>query len=281
MPRITKKAPTKDVLEVVHHEIPDTAAGAGAEPIPAPPPAPETGMTWRRLLSAVAVTEVVGLAALLVATTVYGVDFFMPAFIAAVLFGAGALWMRRRSRASTIFTLVVASVAFLFLGVMFFSFTGFLHLRSWFEVTFATLTVLVPLTGIVAATKVLRHRDGADAARTPAIVVGAVSAALVLAGVIGSATASDATRRLGDVTVGAHNVDFDQTAITAKSGDVAIYFENKDPFPHNMTIDGHGTTGDAAGRQSIRHVFHNLAPGTYAFYCSIHKDDMKGTLTVT
>lgn len=280
MPRITKRAPAKDVLEVIHHEIPDTAAGAGAAPIAAPP-ANDVGMTWRRMLRAVAVTDAAGLACLLVATTVYGVDFFYPAFFAAVLFAAGAVWMGRGSKASTVFTLVIASLTLVMFGVLFFAWTGLFAFRSWFEVAFGTLTVLLPIAGIVAATAALRHHDGADAARTPAIATAAVCSLLVLAGIVGSATTSDATRLPGDLTLSAHNIDFGQTSLSAKAGNVAIYLENKDPFPHNVTIKGHGGPADAPGRSSVRYVFRNLTPGTYAYYCSLHEDEMKGTLTVT
>lgn len=77
-----------------------------------------------------------------------------------------------------------------------------------------------------------------------------------------------------------HPHEFDQEALTAKAGNVAIYFENDDPFAHNVRIEGVGTSKDANGRQAIRHVFESLSPGTYTYICAIHPD-MSGTLTVT
>ena len=276
-----KKSPVAkaDVLEVIHNQIPDTAAGAGAAPIPQRT-YKEGGMTWRRMLRAVAVTEVVGLAALLVAGTVYGLDFFAPLAVAALLFAGATAWIPRMSKASTIYSLVVCSLTLLMFGGAFFGWTGFLYWQSWFEMTFATLTVLVPIAGIVAAIAVLRRREGAEAARRTGSVVGALAAAIVLVGVVGSVVANDATRLPGDTSLTAMNFEFEQTALTAKAGDVAIYFDNQDPFAHNVKIEGVGATEDAAGRQAIRHVFKNLAAGTYTFICSIHPD-MKGTLTVT
>ncbi len=271
---------TPDTLEVVHHEIPDTAAGAGAPAIPARAYR-DGGITWRMMMQATAVAEVVGFGALLVGLAVYGTGTFGPAIVAAVLFAVAAVWIPRMTKASTIYSLVVSSLTLLLFGGLFFGWTGYLHITSWFEVTFATASTVVPIAGIVAATATLRHHDGDNAAKTPAMVTGIVCAALVLVGVVGSVASSDATRLPGDVTVAAQNFKFEQTAITAKAGDVAIYFENKDPFAHNVAIRGHGASSDANGGQSIRHVFKSLPAGSYEYYCTIHPDEMKGTLTVT
>jgi plastocyanin len=281
MPRL-KKAPTAkpDVLEVIHHVIPDTAAGAGAEPIPAASYR-ASGMTWRRMLRAVAIAEVAGLAVLFTAGTIYGLDFFAPLFIGMLLFLGAALWVPRMSKASAIYALTVSSLMFVMMGVLFFGWTGFFQPQSWFEVGFATFSTLVPLAGIVAGIAVLRHKDGIDAAKTPSRVVAVLAAVLLVMGLVGSAMSSDATRLPGDVTLKASNFEFSKTAITAKAGDVAIYLDNQDPFAHNIKIDGHGQSKDANGRQSIRYVFRNLTAGAYAFYCTIHPDEMKGTLTVT
>lgn len=299
MLRLKKADASKDVLEVIHHEVPDNAAGAGAAAIPtqrtadaaataataatAPSPAGyrDNGMTWRRMLRGVAITEVVGFAVVLGAGVYYGLEFFNPLAIGILLFAGAIAWLPRMSKASAIYGLVLSSLTLVMFGGLFFAWTGFLAPQSWWEMTFATLSVLVPIAGIVAAIATLRHHDGADAARTPWRVTAAVCAAVVLVGIVGAAVASDAARLPGDVALSASNVKFEQTHLTAKAGDVAIYFENKDPFQHNVRITGHGTSQNASGRQSIRHVFRNLAAGTYAFVCAIHPDEMKGTLTVT
>lgn len=290
MSRLMHKKPKPDVLEVVHHEIPDNAAAAGAAAIPEQRAATsvmsrvaykEGGITWRRMARYVAVTEAVGLLAILVMGAIEGLDAFYPAYLAAILFGVAAFLLPRGTKASAVYTLVVSCVMLVLMGGLFFGWTGFLHPLSYFEMTFATMSTLVPIAGIVATIAVLRHHDGANAAKTTATVTAAVCALLLVTGVVGSLATTDATRLPGDITVAAHNFKFEQTAITAKSGNVAIYFENKDPFAHNVTIKGHGGSKDANGRNSIRHVFRNLAAGTYEFYCSIHPEDMKGTLTVT
>lgn len=280
MPRLKKPATAKpDVLEVIHHEIPDTAAGAGAAPI-APRSYDEGGMTWRHMLRAVTIAEAVGFAGLLVAGTLYGLSFFAPIAVAAVLHAVAAVLLPRMTKASAVYSLVVCSLTLVMFGGLFFGWTGFFYPNSWFEMTWGTLTVLVPIAGITAAIATLRHKDGTDAAKTPSRVVAAVSAAVVLIGVVGSALAKDATRLPGDITLTASDMKFEQDTLTAKAGDVAIYFENKDPFAHNVKIDGVGTSKDASGRVAIRHVFKNMSAGSYTFYCEIHPD-MKGTLTVT
>lgn len=314
MPRVTKRGTTPetqpDVLEVVHHEIPDSAAGAGAAPIPAPrtetisvtsatPSAATnatsattgaaendmtapmgTGMTWRSMLRAVAITETAAFLVLLVAGTLYGLEFFAPLAIAAVLFGAAALWLPKMSKAAVVYSLVVTSLTLLMFGGMFFGWTGFLYPTSWFEMAFATCTVLLPIGGITAAIATLRGKNGTDAAKTPSRIVGGLAAAIVVIGLVGTATAGSATRLPGDVSLTASNFEFEQTALTAKAGDVPIYFQNDDPFVHNVGIKGMSTSSDAAGGKAVRHVFKGLKAGTYTYICTIHPD-MKGTLTVT
>jgi plastocyanin len=283
MPKLSKamrsKAKADDVLEVVHHEIPENAAGAGAAPIPTAGYR-DGAMTWRRMLRAVAITEVAGMAILLTFATLYGVEFFAPLAVAALLFVGAVAWLPRMSKASAVYALTICSLTLVMFGGLFFGWTGFTYPQSWFEMSFATLTTIVPIAGIVAGIATLRHHDAADAARNPARATAALAGLIVLGGLVGTATASNATRLPGDVTLTASSIEFEQKTLTAKAGDVTIYFKNKDPFAHNVRIDGHGTSKNVNGRQSVRHVFRNLAAGTYAYYCAIHTD-MKGTLTVT
>lgn len=281
MPRLKKHDAEQahDTLEVIHHTVPDTAAGAGAAPIPARTYS-DGGMTWRRMMRGIAITEVGGLTTLLVAGALYGLGFFAPLAIALVLWGVAAVLVPRMTKASTVYTLVVTSLTLVMFGGLFFGWTGFMYPKSWFEMTFATLTVLLPIAGIVAAVATLRHHDGNDAAKTPARVIAALATVIVLVGAVGTLATSDATRLPGDVTLTSANFEFEQEALTAKAGDVAIYFENEDPFVHNVKIEGKGTSANAEGGKSIRHVFKGMTAGTYEYLCAIHPD-MKGTLTVT
>lgn len=282
MPRTGRKNPAAaakpDVLEVRHHVVPDNAAAAGAEPIP-PPAYGEAGITWRRMLRGIAIAEAAGMAALLVAGMAYGLEVFPPIVVAAVLFAAAAAWLPRMSNASVVYSLVVSSLLLLGLGATF-GWIGILYPESWFEMSFAALTVLLPVAAIVAAIATLRRRDGADSARTPALVTTVVTGLVVLTGIAGSLLADSATRLPGDVEISASNMEFEQAAVTAKAGDVAIYFRNEDPFAHNVKIEGRGTSDTASGRMAVRHVFRGMAAGSYEFVCAVHPD-MKGTLTVT
>jgi plastocyanin len=216
----------------------------------------------------------------MIAATSYGMSFFFPGLIAAVLWVGAAALLPRMTKASAVTGLVVASLTLLMFGGAFFAWTGFFYPTNWFEMSFATLSTIVPIAGIVAAIATLKHKDGADAARIPAAVVAGLTVAVVLVGVLGSMFSSDATRLPGDVTLSAMDFEFEQDQLTAKAGDVAIYFENKDGFAHNVEVKGEGVSKDASGRQSIRHVFKGLTAGTYDFFCTIHPD-MEGTLTVT
>jgi plastocyanin len=310
MPRVTKRgAPPEmqqDVLEVIHHEIPETAAGAGATAIPAQrattdgttpdgtttaatteaattaaaTTTPGTGMTWRAMLRACAIAEVVALGIMLVAGTLYGLEFFAPLAVGGVLHAGSVVWLPRMTKAGAVYALTIMSLTLVMFGGLFFGWTGFLYPSSWFEMSFATFTVIVPIGGIVAGIATLRHKDADNAARTPSRVVAALATAIVVIGLVGTATADSATRLPGDASLTASNFEFEQTALTAKAGDVAIYFQNDDPFVHNVRIDGKGTSANAAGGKAIRHVFKGLTAGSYKYLCAIHPD-MTGTLTVT
>jgi plastocyanin len=267
-----------DVLEVRHHEIPDTAAAAGAPAIPSSYDI--GGITWRRMLRGIAIAEAVGLVTIMIAAMSYGMSFFFPGLVAAVLWVGAAFLLPRMTKASAVTGLVIASLTLLMFGGAFFAWTGFLSPTNWFEMSFAALSTIVPIAGIVAAIATLRHRDGTDAARTPSVVVALLTGAVVLTGIVGSVASSDPTRLPGDVELSAMDFEFDQDALSADAGDVAIYFENNDGFAHNVEIKGQGASDKAAGRSSVRHVFKDLSAGNYEYFCAIHPD-MKGTLTVS
>ena len=269
----------QDQLEVIHHEIPENAAAAGAPAIEAPAYG-TTGISWRRMLRGVAITEAVLMSVLLVAGLSYGMSLFIPGAVGGLLFAVAAWRLPTMSRKSAIGALVVASLVLLMFGGMFFGWTGFMFFNSWFEVGFALFSTVLPIAAIVAGIATLRHRDGADAARTPAIVTAAITGAIALTSIGVSIADSDPTRLPGDVTLSALDFEFDQEELSADAGDVAIYLENKDGVAHNVEIKGEGKSDIAAGRSSVRHVFEGLSAGTYDYFCEIHPD-MKGELTVS
>ncbi len=80
------------------------------------------------------------------------------------------------------------------------------------------------------------------------------------------------------------NISFDRQSIEVPAGKAfQIGFENRDAsVPHNVTITGGGAElfkGEIFNGQAIRiYDVPPLAPGTYAFACSVHPN-MTGTLS--
>jgi plastocyanin len=57
-----------------------------------------------------------------------------------------------------------------------------------------------------------------------------------------------------------------------------VTWTNNDNFTHNVALDGAEGLQMAPG-ESVSQAFE--APGTYAYVCSLHPKDMKGTVLVT
>jgi plastocyanin len=78
---------------------------------------------------------------------------------------------------------------------------------------------------------------------------------------------------------------YDKQSLTAPAGPVAIAMSNPSSLSHDVSIEGPGTDehGEVVARGGTSTVSADLAPGTYAFYCSVpgHRaGGMEGTLTV-
>jgi plastocyanin len=79
---------------------------------------------------------------------------------------------------------------------------------------------------------------------------------------------------------------FDQTSASAKSGNVTIDFDNKQPLQHDVAVAD--SSGKVLGQTDLvssgtATTSVNLQPGTYTFYCTVpgHREaGMEGTLTV-
>jgi plastocyanin len=74
---------------------------------------------------------------------------------------------------------------------------------------------------------------------------------------------------------------FDQTALTAAAGEITIEFVNESGVPHNVEIEGQGTSETITEGSTELTV--TLEPGEYVFFCNIpgHREGgMEGTLTV-
>jgi cytochrome c oxidase subunit 2 len=91
------------------------------------------------------------------------------------------------------------------------------------------------------------------------------------------------------ITLNAVNTTtFDPAALTAKANVPIVFeFHNLDPAnPHNVAIEKATPQGTWAGTpiaqpgQTATYAAPPLAPGSYTFFCVVHPDTMRGTLTV-
>jgi plastocyanin len=80
--------------------------------------------------------------------------------------------------------------------------------------------------------------------------------------------------------VEATNFAFDPTEVTIAQGE-AIEVTNAGKTLHTLNIDGEGiATGNIPAGQSAAADTSGLEPGTYDFFCLLHRASMKGTLVV-
>lgn len=94
------------------------------------------------------------------------------------------------------------------------------------------------------------------------------------------------TSVLFDVDPGGGNAYSLGTEASAKAGDLKIRFTNRQPEPHNVSIEN--ADGEELGQTDVitegeTSTTIAIDPGEYTFYCSVdgHRDEgMEGTLTV-
>jgi plastocyanin len=70
---------------------------------------------------------------------------------------------------------------------------------------------------------------------------------------------------------------FAPEAITVPTGSTVMW-TNNDNFTHNVTLEGASPLPLAPG-EAVSHTFD--APGTYAYVCTLHPKDMRGSVLVT
>ncbi len=70
---------------------------------------------------------------------------------------------------------------------------------------------------------------------------------------------------------------FEPKEIAVAAG-ATVTWVNDDNFTHNVSI-ANEVIGQAAPGESITHDFKE--PGTFAYICSLHPQDMRGVVTVT
>jgi plastocyanin len=70
---------------------------------------------------------------------------------------------------------------------------------------------------------------------------------------------------------------FEPAAITIPAG-ATVTWRNDDNFTHNVTFDGEDSLAMSPGDTATRTF---ATPGTYAYQCTLHPQDMQGTVEVT
>ena len=124
----------------------------------------------------------------------------------------------------------------------------------------------------------------------PTLALGTLLVAFALAA-CSSAGGEEPSAPLGtpgpdDVAIAARDMQFVQRDVAVRAGTAfAIWFENQDGAPHNISIrDAAGTTvlkGAIYGGPAKRaYSVPALIPGTYGFMCDLHPD-MKGSITAS
>jgi plastocyanin len=251
----------------------NAATPAGAT---APEGAEVTGwFSWSKLLRWSAIGGVIAIAAI----TLFGGVIIPPLIVFAVLWLVGAYLVGKRPKGAAILLLIVF-VLFLALSGPFVLPTLTVPASAGdFILNVASLVAAV--VGIVAAIAVLRRRDAAPSRtpRTLGMAGLAVTLLAIVVGVIAMMTYEAATAEEGDIPLVAENIEFDQEALEAEGGTVAVYVDNKDQTLHTFTIDELDVDLTIPAGSTARVEF-DAEPGSYTFYCVPHEADMEGTLEV-
>ena len=109
------------------------------------------------------------------------------------------------------------------------------------------------------------------------ITAGVLAAVLVAcgSGAEGPATSEGAATATDQVDM-ARSYRFEPAAISVAPAST-VTWTNSDNFTHNVRIDGE-VVGEAEPGQTITHTFDEA--GTFRYDCSLHPNDMQGTVTV-
>jgi plastocyanin len=232
-----------------------------------------SGWSWQDLLrwSAIATMLVT-----LVVVVIFG-GFIPPLIVGFFLLGIG-LWLSRRPGRAGVLTIGIVSLL-LFLVNLPFAIPSFAHPDSAWDFVLIGLMMVSLLVSIIAAFAVLRSRTDGGAPRSVGLAAIALSLVIVVIAVVAGLSAKNDTSSPGDIALEAKNVKWTTETLTAKAGTIAIFVDNKDQTRHDFTIDKVVKKDLPAAKD--RRVRFDVNAGTYKYYCSIHKDQMKGTLTVS
>jgi plastocyanin len=106
------------------------------------------------------------------------------------------------------------------------------------------------------------------------LVVATIALALVAVACGASASPSPVATNTVDLP---RSYRFSPAAITVKAG-TTVTWTNNDNFTHNVTFPGEESKTMAPGAQATRDF---PTAGTFNYMCTLHPQDMKGTVIVT
>jgi plastocyanin len=108
------------------------------------------------------------------------------------------------------------------------------------------------------------------------VVAAGVAAVLVACSAAGAGQGADAEPVATTTVDMAKSYRFEPSAISVAPA-ATVTWTNSDNFTHTVRVDGE-VVGEAAPGESLRYTF--AEPGTYRYDCSLHPQNMKGTVTV-
>ena len=234
-------------------------------------PVRAVGMSWRGLLIAAAVTNVV--AQLGILATILRV--IPPLVAAAALTAVGLGVLVRHERVGAWIIGLVAGLQLL-TGAPFIA-AAVAHPGSPVDFLHATVTVVAATTSIIAVVALLRRRPGAP--RRLALTGAAVMTMLVVGSVVTAVAQTSDTLRAGDVEMIAERSLWLPETVTIASGD-AIHVDNQDLIRHTFAIEALDLDVELPAARARRIVV-DAAPGTYELTCSVPGHErMTGTLVI-
>lgn len=236
-------------------------------------PNPRTDSGWVKLLRWATIASIV----VVILVNIFG-GLIPPLLVFVALWVAGLIWLGRSTKGPAIlllisFVLMIASSAPFIIPTLVVPASG-----GDFILSLASLVAGV--VGIVAAVAVLRRSSDLTGASRK---LGMAAAGLLLIAaafsIFSTLDYEDATAQEGDVELIAEDIEFTDTSLKAEAGEIGVFVDNADGTLHTFTIDELDVSLDIPASKAARVTF-QAEPGTYDFYCSPHKEDMKGTLTV-
>jgi plastocyanin len=85
-----------------------------------------------------------------------------------------------------------------------------------------------------------------------------------------------------EIQLTAKDIQWDTTTLDLTSGtSYTVEVTNDDSIEHNFTFEQASADQDVAGGEDIKVTFTAPAAGSYEFFCKIHPQAMRGTVTVT